>query len=173
MQENCVQVRVTPSRPGKACVVQFEPPTSYLELQSSCITGRGLPFITRYRNTNTIMVRGGTPARTGVTEVFVTIENPVQYFASVTHETFVRNGINVQGQIIVTPRDERPDWKAVSQHPTPLNAVAYAINKKSQNHYAEELLRIIGAEKKKAGTCPGGTAAVREWRTDKRDGPRT
>ena len=30
MQENCVQVRVTPSRPGKACVVQFEPPTSYL-----------------------------------------------------------------------------------------------------------------------------------------------
>ena len=148
MQENCVQVRVTPSRPGKACVVQFEPPTSYLELQSSCITGRGLPFITRYRNTNTIMVRGGTPARTGVTEIFVTIENPVQYFASVTHETFVRNGINVQGQIIVTPRDERPDWKAVSQHTTPLNVVVYVINKKSQNHYAEELVKIIGAEKK-------------------------
>src|SRR3954454_12577357 len=155
MQENCVQVRVAPSRPGKACVVQFEPPTSYLELQSSCITGRGLPFITRYRNTNTIMVRGGTPARTGVTEVFVTIENPVQYFASVTHEAFLRNGITVQGQIIVTPHDERLDWKAVSQHTTPLNVVVYVINKKSQNHYAEELVKIIGAEKKQAGTWPG------------------
>ena len=171
MQENCVQVRVTPSRPGKACVVQFEPPTSYLELQSTCITGRGLPFITRYRNTNTIMVRGGTPARTGVTEVFVTIENPVQYFASVTHETFVRNGINVQGQIIVTPRDERPDWKAVSQHTTPLNVVVYVINKKSQNHYAEELVKIIGAEKKQAGTWPAGTGAVTEWLTGKLEVP--
>jgi serine-type D-Ala-D-Ala carboxypeptidase/endopeptidase (penicillin-binding protein 4) len=171
MQENCVQVRVAPSRPGKACVVQFEPPTSYLELQSSCVTGRGLPFITRYRNTNTILVRGGTPARTGITEIFVTIENPVQYFASVTHETFVRNGINVQGQIIVTPRDERPDWKAVSQHTTPLNVVVYVINKKSQNHYAEELVKIIGAEKKAAGTWPAGTGAVTEWLTGKLDVP--
>jgi serine-type D-Ala-D-Ala carboxypeptidase/endopeptidase (penicillin-binding protein 4) len=171
MQENCVQVRVAPSRPGKACVVQFEPPTSYLELQSSCITGRGLPFITRYRNTNTIMVRGGTPARTGVTEVFVTIENPVQYFASVTHETFVRNGINVQGQIIITPRDERPDWKAVSQHTTPLNVVVFVINKKSQNHYAEELVKIVGAEKKQAGTWSAGTATVTEWLTGKLDVP--
>jgi D-alanyl-D-alanine carboxypeptidase/D-alanyl-D-alanine-endopeptidase (penicillin-binding protein 4) len=172
MQENCVQVRVAPSRPGKACVIQFEPPTSYLTLQQSCITGRGLPFITRYRNTNTIMVRGGVPARAGVTEVFVTIENPVQYFASVTHETFVRNGISVQGQIIVTPHDERPDWKAVSQHTTPLNVVVYVINKKSQNHYAEELVKIIGAEMKKEGSWKEGTSTVTEWLTGKVEVPR-
>jgi D-alanyl-D-alanine carboxypeptidase/D-alanyl-D-alanine-endopeptidase (penicillin-binding protein 4) len=167
MQENCVQVRVAPTRPGKACLVQFEPPTSYIELESSCITGRGLPFITRYRNTNKILVRGGTPARTGITEIFVTIENPVQYFASVTHETFLRNGITVQGQIIVTPRDERPDWKAVSQHTTPLNVVVYVINKKSQNHYAEELVKIIGAETKKQGSWSAGTGTVTEWLTGK------
>jgi D-alanyl-D-alanine carboxypeptidase/D-alanyl-D-alanine-endopeptidase (penicillin-binding protein 4) len=167
MQENCVQVRVAPSRPGKACVIQFEPPTSYLELETSCVTGRGLPFITRYRNSNTILVRGGTPSRSGVTEIFVTIENPVQYFATVTHETFVRNGINVQGQIIITPRDERPDWKAVSQHTTPLNVVVYVINKKSQNHYAEELVKIIGAETKKEGTWEAGTGTVTEWMNGK------
>jgi D-alanyl-D-alanine carboxypeptidase/D-alanyl-D-alanine-endopeptidase (penicillin-binding protein 4) len=171
MQENCVQVRVSPTRPGKACLVQFEPPTSYLQLETSCVTGRGLPFITRNRNSNTIIVHGGTPARTGVTEVFVTIENPVQYFATVTHETFVRNGINVQGQIIVTPRDDRPDWKAVSQHTTPLNVVVDVINKKSQNHYAEELVKIIGAETKKEGTWPTGTGAVTEWLTGKLDVP--
>lgn len=171
MQENCVQVRVAPSSARKACVVQLEPPTSYLNVQSSCITGRGLPFITRYLNTNTIMVRGGVPARAGTTEVFVTIENPVQYFATVTHETFVRNGINVQGQIIITPRDDRPDWKAVSQHTTPLNVVVYVINKKSQNHYAEELVKIIGAETKKDGTWSAGTGAVTEWLTGKLEVP--
>jgi D-alanyl-D-alanine carboxypeptidase/D-alanyl-D-alanine-endopeptidase (penicillin-binding protein 4) len=167
MQENCVQVRVAPTRRGKACLVQFEPPTSYLQLDTMCITGRGLPFITRNRNSNTIVVRGGTPSRGGITEVFVTIENPVQYFATVAHETLVRNGINVQGQIIVTPRDDRPDWRAVSQHTTPLNVVVDVINKKSQNHYAEELVKIIGAETKKEGTWGAGTGAVTEWLTVK------
>ena len=167
LQENCVQVRVAPSRPKKPCVVQFEPPTAFLGLEESCITGRGVPFITRYRNSNTIVVRGGTPARGGITEVFVTIENPVQYFATVTHETFVRNGINVQGQIIVTPRDDRPDWRAVSQHTTPLKSVVDVINKKSQNHYAEELVKIIGAETKKEGTWSAGTGTVTEWLTGK------
>src|SRR5947199_1609108 len=57
MQEGCVQVRVLPSKPGKPCVVMLDPPTGYLTLQSSCTTGRGLPFITRVRNTNTILVR--------------------------------------------------------------------------------------------------------------------
>jgi D-alanyl-D-alanine carboxypeptidase/D-alanyl-D-alanine-endopeptidase (penicillin-binding protein 4) len=167
MQENCVQVRVTPTRPGKACLVQFEPPTAYLDLETSCITGRGFPFITRYRNTNKIVVRGGTPARTGVTEVFVTIENPVQYFATVTAETFVRDGITVQGQVVVTPHDDRADWKAVAQHTTPLSIVVMVINKKSQNHYAEELVKIIGAETKKAGTWAAGTGSVTEWLTGK------
>src|SRR5215210_3959147 len=104
MQEGCVKVRVLPSRAGKPCVVQLEPPTSYIDVQSSCVTGRGLPFITRLRGTNTVVVRGGVPARSGATEIFVTVENPIHYFAAVTAETFARNGITVQGQIVITPR---------------------------------------------------------------------
>jgi D-alanyl-D-alanine carboxypeptidase/D-alanyl-D-alanine-endopeptidase (penicillin-binding protein 4) len=167
MQEGCVQVRVLPSRPGQQCTVQFEPPTSFLELQNSCTTGRGLPFITRYRGTNTIVVRGGVPSRSGASEVFVTVENPIHYFASVTHEAFVRDGINVQGQVVVTPRDDRPDWRRVAQHSTPLNIVVYVINKKSQNHYAEQLVKIIGAEQRKEGSWAAGSAAVTEWLTKK------
>jgi len=167
MQEGCVAVRVMPSRPGKPCVVQFDPPTSYLELENSCTTGRGLPFITRIRGTNSVIVRGGVPARSGLTEVFVTIENPIQYFATVTNETFARGGIKIQGQIIITPRDPRPDWQPVSQHATPLSILVYVINKKSQNHYAEQVVKMIGAETKKEGSWAAGTSAVTEWLTDK------
>jgi D-alanyl-D-alanine carboxypeptidase/D-alanyl-D-alanine-endopeptidase (penicillin-binding protein 4) len=167
MQEGCVQVRVMPSSSGKPCIVQFDPPTAYLDLESSCVTGRGLPFITRPRGSNTILVRGGVPARTGPTEIFVTVENPIHYFAAVTNETLQRGGIGVQGEIIITPRDNRPDWKPVAQHTTPLNIVVYVINKKSQNHYAEQLLKILGAEQKKAGTWPAGASVVTEWLTAK------
>ncbi|HSP35681.1 MAG TPA: D-alanyl-D-alanine carboxypeptidase/D-alanyl-D-alanine-endopeptidase [Thermoanaerobaculia bacterium] len=167
MQEGCVQVRVLPGRPGRQCTVQLEPPTNFVEVENSCVTGRGLPFVTRQRNTNTVIVRGGVPARSGPTEVFVSVEDPIHYFATVTAETFVRAGLKVEGQIVVTPHDPRGDWRAVSQHTTPLNVVVYVVNKKSQNHYAEQLVKIIGAEKKHAGTWEAGTAAVTEWLTGK------
>ncbi|HEX3581458.1 MAG TPA: D-alanyl-D-alanine carboxypeptidase/D-alanyl-D-alanine-endopeptidase, partial [Thermoanaerobaculia bacterium] len=167
MQEGCAQVRVLPSRPGKQCVVQFEPPTNFLQLQNSCVTGRGLPFITRIRGTNTVVVRGGVPSRSGATEVFVTVENPIQYFATVTHETFVRDGLKVEGQIVITPRDERAGWAPVAQHSTPLNVLVYVINKKSQNTYAEQVVKMIGAETKHEGSWKAGTAAVTEWLTEK------
>ncbi|MCU1244211.1 MAG: D-alanyl-D-alanine carboxypeptidase [Acidobacteria bacterium] len=167
MQEGCVQVKVLPSRAGQRCVVQLEPPTSYLSVQNSCTTGRGLPFITRVRNSNDIIVRGGVPTRSGATEVFVTVENPVQYFATVTNETLQRAGIRFLGQMVVTPKDARPGWQAVSQHTTPLNVLVYVVNKKSQNHYAEQVLKIIGAETRHEGSWAAGTSTVTEWLTGK------
>ncbi len=167
LQEGCVQVRVLPSRPGRQCVVQFEPPTEFLELQNTCVTGRGLPFITRPRNSNTIIVRGGVPSRSGATEVFVSVEDPIHYFATVTAETFLRAGLRLEGQIVVTPKDPRTDWRPVSQHTTPVNVIVYVINKKSQNHYAEQLIKIVGAETKNSGTWAAGTDAVTQWLTGK------
>jgi len=167
MQEGCVEVRVLPSRPGKQCVVQLEPPTSYLRVENGCRTGRGLPFITRMRGTNTIVVRGGVPSRSGATEIFVTVENPIHYFAAVTNETFAHSGLKINGQIVLTPHDTRPDWRAVSKHTTPLSILVYVTNKKSQNHYAEQVLKILGAEAKKSGTWDSGTATVKEWLTGK------
>jgi D-alanyl-D-alanine carboxypeptidase/D-alanyl-D-alanine-endopeptidase (penicillin-binding protein 4) len=167
MQEGCVAVRVLPSRAGQPCVVQLDPPTSFVQIQNSCRTGRGLPFITRHIGSNEVIVRGGIPVRSGTTEVFVTIENPVHYFATVTNETLQRNGIRILGQIVLTPRDARTDWRLITKHSTPLNILVYVINKKSQNHYAEQVVKMIGAEMRKDGSWAGGTAEVKEWLTTK------
>jgi len=168
MQEGCVQVKVMPNRGGRQCLVQLEPPTNYVEVENSCVSGRGgIPLVTRVRGTNRLIVRGGVPARAGSMPVFVTIENPIHYFAQVTSETFARNGIAVQGKIVLTPRDTRTDWRAVSQRTTPLNVIVYVINKKSQNHYAEQLVKMLGAEQKKEGSWAAGTTTVTEWLTGK------
>jgi serine-type D-Ala-D-Ala carboxypeptidase/endopeptidase (penicillin-binding protein 4) len=167
MQENCVEVRVLPSGAGQTCVVQLEPPTSYLQIENACKTGRGMPFITRRRGTNTVIVRGGVPVRSGATEVFITVENPVHYFATVTSETFQRAGINVQGEVVLSARDSRPDWRLAAKHSTPLSILVYVINKKSQNHYAEQVVKMIGAETRHDGSWSAGTAEVEEWLTTK------
>ena len=167
MQEGCVQVRVLPARPGQPCVVQLEPPTAYMNVQNTCRTGRGLPFITRKLGTNEVIVRGGVPSRSGATEVFITVENPVHYFAAVTRETFERAGIRVTGQTVLTSADARPEWRLVAKHTTPLSILVYVINKKSQNHYAEQVLKMIGAETRREGSWAAGNAEVKEWLTGK------
>lgn len=167
IQEGCVAVRVLPSRPGQPCVVELEPPTSYLTVENSCRTGSGLPFITRHRNSNTIIVRGGVPTRAGTTEVFVTVENPIHYFASVTNETFQRAGLRVGGKIVIVPQDRRTGWRQVAKHTTPLSVIVYVINKKSQNHYAEQVLKMLGAEFRKEGSWQAGNAVVSEWLSSK------
>jgi D-alanyl-D-alanine carboxypeptidase/D-alanyl-D-alanine-endopeptidase (penicillin-binding protein 4) len=167
MQEGCIQVRVLPSRSGKRCIVQLEPQTAYVNVQNTCVTGRGLPFITRIRGTNDVIVRGGVPSRSGPTEVFVTVEEPIRYFAMVTNETFARNGIKVLGHIVMTPRDPRPEWQAVAQHSTPMEILVYVINKKSQNTYAEQVVKIIGAETGHEGSWKAGTGEVTDWLTTK------
>lgn len=171
MQEGCIQVRVLPSRAGQRCMVQFEPPTAYVQLENSCVTGRGLPFITRHRNSNTIIVRGGVPARSGRTEVFVTVEQPIHYFATVVNETLQRNGIRVDGEIVIAPAAPG-EWRQVSRHTTPMTILVYVVNKKSQNHYAEQVLKILGAEVKKQGSWVAGSQAVTEWLTTKVGVPR-
>ncbi len=167
MQEGCVAVRVLPGRSGGRCVVQLEPQTSFLRVDNGCRTGRGLPYVTRQLGTNTITVRGNVPARSGATEIFVTVENPVHYFATVTRETFVRSGLEISGEISLVARDPRTDWRQVTRHTTPVSILVYVINKKSQNHYAEQLLKIIGAERRREGSWQAGTAEVKDWLTTK------
>jgi len=167
LQEGCIAVRVLPAKAGQPCVVQFDPPTSYVTVQNSCRTGGGLPYITRHRGSNNVIVRGGVPSRSGLTEVFITIENPVHYFAAVARETLERGGIRINGETQLVASDPRPDYKVVAKHTTPLSILVYVINKKSQNHYAEQVLKMLGAEQRHEGSWASGNAVVKEWLTGK------
>ncbi len=165
MQEGCVQVRVTPGQPGKPAVVEMIPPNRFITIENTCVTsprGRGV-FIGRKPGTNTILVHGNVSPRAGATEINVTVMHPVRYFANVVHDTFTRTGIRLTGQPLVTRKDPRNGWKTVTRHRTPLPVVIYVINKKSQNYYAEQLLKTIGAERKGVGSWETGTSTVEGW----------
>ncbi|HUP64568.1 MAG TPA: D-alanyl-D-alanine carboxypeptidase/D-alanyl-D-alanine-endopeptidase [Thermoanaerobaculia bacterium] len=164
IQEGCVMVRVLPTRQGQRAEVQLEPPNRYLTVENTCVTGGGRGvYITRKADTNTLIVRGNIPANSGPTEIFVTVLYPVHYFANVVHEVFMAEGIRVQGEVLLTPKEAREGWRTVTEHTTPLSVANIVINKKSQNFYAEQLLKTIGAEKKGVGSWEKGAQAVTEW----------
>ena len=127
-----------------------------MRVQNSCRTGRGLPFITRQRGTNTVIVRGGVPARSGATEVFVTVENPVHYFAAVTNETLQREGIRIMGKIVA--RAARP----ASRLAPGLEAL-HAAQHPGLRHQQEEPepLRRAGPEDDRRGEAQAGIVGRR------------
>jgi D-alanyl-D-alanine carboxypeptidase/D-alanyl-D-alanine-endopeptidase (penicillin-binding protein 4) len=157
-------VRILPSKPGQKAVVQLEPPNTILTLENTCVTGggRGI-FVTRKTGTNTIIVKGNVPPRSGASEIFVTVLYPVNYFANAAHLALQREGINVQGEVLLARGEMGGEWRTVAETTTPLPIVTYVINKKSQNFYAEQLLKTIGAERKGVGSFDDGSKAVTEW----------
>jgi D-alanyl-D-alanine carboxypeptidase/D-alanyl-D-alanine-endopeptidase (penicillin-binding protein 4) len=168
MQEGCVMVRVKPTAPGQRAIVELEPKNNYMTVQNTCVTGGGRGvFVTRLQGTNTLIVKGNIPARSGNTEIFVTVLNPIHYFANATEVALRQNGIGILGSSKLVRKDARTDWRNIAQHRTPLEIVNYVINKKSQNHYAEQLLKAIGAETGRGGSFAGGSAAIHHWLTSK------
>jgi len=168
MQEGTVMVRVLPGLPGGQAVVRMEPPNGYMMLLNSAVTARGRGiFIGRKPGTNQIVVRGGVPARSGATEVYVTVPNPLHYFANVAHNTFSTSGINFRGGVRLAEEDTQAGWRTISTHKTPLTVVTYVINKVSQNHYAEQLVKTLGAEVKKEGSWSNGAIVVQDWMYNK------
>lgn len=168
MQEGTVMVRVVPTRPGQKPQIEFEPPNSYLGLANRAVTGGGRGvYITRFLGTNEIIVRGNHPTNVAPTEVFVSVENPLHYFANVVGTTFEENGINILGGVKLVRSDPRTDWQTISEYRTPLGIVVMVINKKSQNQYAEQLLKTIGAEVNGNGSFQGGSEAITSWLTTK------
>lgn len=91
----------------------------------------------------------------------------MHYFAAVTRETFQRSGIQIAGETTLVAHDPSTDWRLASKHSTPLSVIVYVINKKSQNHYAEQLVKVLGAERRQDGSWASGTAEVKEWLTTK------
>jgi D-alanyl-D-alanine carboxypeptidase/D-alanyl-D-alanine-endopeptidase (penicillin-binding protein 4) len=164
IQEGCVMVRILPSKPGQKAIVQLEPPSTLLTLENTCVTGggRGI-FVTRKIGTNTIIVKGNVPPRSGPSEIFVTVIYPVNYFANAAHLALEREGIKVQGEVLLARGDMGGEWRTVAETTTPLSVVNNVINKKSQNFYAEQLLKTIGAERKGLGSWENGSKAVTEW----------
>jgi len=164
LEEGCVSVTVDPGKPGGPATVRLDPASSYFKIENTSQTrpGRGA-VVTRKDDENTIVVTGNVRATANELQVYVTVVDPIMYFATVMRETFESRGIEVRGGIRLTAKDDRGDWRTITEYKTPLPVVMFVINKRSQNHYAEMLIKTIGREIRGEGSWAAGSAVVEEW----------
>ncbi|NOZ23146.1 MAG: D-alanyl-D-alanine carboxypeptidase/D-alanyl-D-alanine-endopeptidase [Planctomycetes bacterium] len=165
--DNCVEVEVQPGNaPGEPARLSAIPPTSYIEFENECVTTgskrHDMITIDRTSGEPGIKVGGRCWSDAGPRKFFVTVDNPALFFATVFRESLGRAGVEVKGR-------PRVAVESLAQVEVPSNEVAAfaqhhlketiaVTNKRSQNFYAEQLLKLIGCKVGGAGSFDAGVS---------------
>lgn len=152
--DNCVDMTVTPSDSiGAQATVTWNPATKYITVINETVmtppdSNYYIAFY-RERGTNRVHVRGNFPINKPVWHESIAVDNPTLYAMTVLKEELTKRGITVSG----VPQDidstiSKPNYASATRlasYTSPaLSEIVKAINKPSQNLYAEQLFRTMG-----------------------------
>lgn len=166
--DNTVDFSARGTTAGAPADITWEPAsTTYMQVLNATVTtdsGRVHESWNRGRSDNRLRIGSSIPEGATDTES-ISVSNPTLYFVHVLRETLLSSGIAVLG----VPRDIddlsiRPDYvdprvSHVATHESETLAdIVQVLNKRSQNLYAEQVLRTIGAQ------IGPGASASRSWR---------
>ena len=161
--DNCIEVRVVPTRPGEAATVQVRPRSSRIAIRNltRTVAGRGDTVMTldRAADANAITVSGN-------------YGRPNDWFALAIHSdpdllagdqlraVLVDAGIPVLGRVVVGPVPRAAEVLATTTNP--LGPAIDIYNQRSQNFYGEQILRILGQRRRQEGSTDAGAQAVED-----------
>ena len=171
--DNCVNFKVIAGKKvGESCQIVIEPHTSYVHIINQTKTGRrgsrlGIDY-RREEGTNNIRIFGSIPVGQSSGIMWVSVDDPLEYTAHVFKEILQDKGVTVSGPAIPIRRPHASsvtiDSKEVAKYVSPpLKELLKAVNKNSQNLYAEVLLKTLGKVKYGDGTYANGLKAVHDF----------
>lgn len=169
LNDNCIDLLVSPTKRGNKADIKISPDTKYVVIVNRVIT---VPFdsaagveIFRERGTNVITVTGKIREGSKPLKLYATINNPTQYFMVVLRDVLKAKGITVKGFALdiddVTKSADSEKKLLFTHFSPPLSELIKIINKNSQNFFAEQLLKIIGAENTGSGTSADGIKSIK------------
>jgi D-alanyl-D-alanine carboxypeptidase/D-alanyl-D-alanine-endopeptidase (penicillin-binding protein 4) len=164
--DNTMTLRVAPGeRVGDPVVVDRVPASTYAIVTSTATTaaqgGKSELSLSRAPGGNRIVLAGTLPAGAAPEELTVALEDPARYATTVLAEVLSAKGIAVTGSIVTSSEALPNGLRVLAAHDSPPMAdLIKAVNKPSQNLYAEMLLRLLGVHTKGQGTAEAGHEAI-------------
>ncbi|MGG1253371.1 D-alanyl-D-alanine carboxypeptidase/D-alanyl-D-alanine-endopeptidase [Brevibacillus agri] len=163
-----VMVEYEPAaKAGDAVSFNLLPKTSYAEVINEAKTvepGQENTFaIVRDRGTNTIRLTGNLPLDHPGDYERVPVEEPAKYVGTLLKEALESEGVRFApgSELLVSPVPHTAvKWNEFASQP--LKEIVSYLNKKSDNFYAEMLLKTLGAVKKGEGSAAAGAQVVQE-----------
>jgi len=159
---NAVNLQIKPSRSGDAPQIILDPPTSYLEIKNKAVTLAAKNHVSasfadsaEIADEETVVVQGkvSTKSKYGVS-ARINVNQPSLFTTTTFKDALQQVGITITGKAalgVVPSKSER----LATYSSEPLSLIIHESNKSSNNFVAEQILKVLGAEK--IGT-PGTTA---------------
>ncbi|MBI4445753.1 MAG: D-alanyl-D-alanine carboxypeptidase/D-alanyl-D-alanine-endopeptidase [Acidobacteria bacterium] len=167
---NLIGVVARPSKVGKPVRVFFDPPNSLLQVSNLSRTirkGRSSLRFHHVPGSNKVTVSGRMRLSSRGWSRYVPVRDPALYTVTILKDRLKASGIVVRGGSRSRHYGENPDpipnQEIYVHYSKPLLEIISYINKRSQNLYAELLLRALGAELKGQGTPEAGLQVVNEF----------
>jgi serine-type D-Ala-D-Ala carboxypeptidase/endopeptidase (penicillin-binding protein 4) len=164
--DNCILVRVGPGTGGRKPWVEVVPPVPLLlrvDNSARTVSSRRHHRVAVSRDGDLLRVSGGVWSGAGPFETWVTVPDPVQYFGAGLVAALGSEGIAVGGRLRPVEQLPGPVWERVATFRSDLLTALQVTNKRSQNFYAESLLKLLAAERCGVGSWPEGVRAVEEF----------
>jgi len=98
-------------------------------------------------------------------EAWVAVDDPVAYFGAALRQALAETGIEVAGGIRTSRQLPVGAWTRVALHRSDLMSALEVVNKRSQNFYAESVLKLLGARTCGQGSWEAGVRSVTEFLT--------
>ena len=122
----------------------------------------------RPRRSHVLTVSGRIYHRTDLVDKWVTVVDPLRFFGAALRAALAEEGIEVAGQVgttavLTSAAATSSPWRPVLTHRTDLLTVLEVINRRSQNFYAECVLKLLGAQLCGEGSWAAGIRVVEEF----------
>lgn len=174
--DNVVSISVAPnSQPGSRPFVAVIPETDYIERANTAITvsisdslTHDPLIITRDIGSNEVIIKGEIPQGSKAVLEQITIESPSLYGGTVYKEELEVAGITVTGGVL-TSRElkERLQYSMLSRvgvvHSPALSEIVKIMNKRSNNLFAEQILRTVAKESAGIGDWKAASDVVKKY----------
>ncbi|MBE2280297.1 MAG: D-alanyl-D-alanine carboxypeptidase/D-alanyl-D-alanine-endopeptidase [Ignavibacteriaceae bacterium] len=170
--DNCVDITIKPSKVLSQAVVTSEPESKMITIINQVVTVpsdsvTNIQF-QRLRSSNIIRITGTIKENQPDYKIYVSINNPTQFFVVTLKKYLEDNGIKVTGFAIdyddISNRVDIQNFRDLFDHYSkPLTEIIRVINKNSQNFFAEQLLKTIGYELFGLGSAEHGKYGISEF----------
>jgi D-alanyl-D-alanine carboxypeptidase/D-alanyl-D-alanine-endopeptidase (penicillin-binding protein 4) len=168
---SAVHVKVTPGeRAGDPVMVDRNPVSAHYQLVVDALTSPAGSeadlVVDRPLGSNVIRIGGTCPLGAPPEDLFISVEDPARFAATVFAETLEARGIRVRGPV-TTSTDPLPSGlrTLAAVKSAPMAEIVRQTNQPSHNLRAEMLLRLIGQRAKGEGSAKAGLASEGEFLT--------
>lgn len=169
--DNCIDVTVYPTTPGKPVRFDVTPPTAGITIVNQCLTGPGeTPNIHRGPGPTTYVLTGTCARKASLASK--PVDDPGHFTADALRTYLAAHGVMVEGPIVhLASRFDNQGEVIATVTTAPIAGLIKRMNKPSQNLFAEALAKLSGEEYRRqhpnfSGTSwEAGAAAAKEFLT--------